>query len=805
MEIEGARVRVRGTPDGLTVPFARRAAVATEPDGPPPSLSFDAIGAPRASIRLEPLHGRRSHLHLRQLHLDASLDADVTRLTVWSWGRLNRAPVSIVGRIRSSTDSRRVRLRVATSNVDLARTFALTAPTPAREMEGRADLKAKYEESGRTGAVQRMLSGVFAARGVALRSKGTEAFRIGRISVSRFGADLNQLRLALGDLRLRDPEVWVRRSASQWSVPGLFGEGTAATGAPPWTVTVGSVDVTGGTAHQVDADSGDTTLELAVDEMHAGRIAAADAAVPFSLVAAVGSGGRVTIRGDLTREPMTGRAHVELTGVVLPPLATLLALPVRLESGVVTGTLELAFARGVLDGSGTLTVADVKTISPDDSRPEDVMAFKEVRLALRRMQTEPPAATLDTLDIDWPYVLVDRTAAGIFPLSLAAAPAADRSGVPAAAPRVRIGRLRVLGGRIDFRDATLEPPYWRALANLTLDARRLDAPALRIAAVAARGLIDEISPIRVEGTVADRTRLVAEVERLDLLPFNAYLQGVSPYTVSSGAVTGRSEITLERSQLEVNNHVVLSRLGLEGSEGEDFVKREVGIPLTLALALMKDYRGDIALGLPFGGNLKEPTFEMRSVILQAIVQAIRGAVLSPLNALGRVFLRDGRIEQIALEAVPFAPGARQLDEAGRERVTQVARVLELHPDLAVRFRGLAAAADVDRVQDEAALSALASTPADEALRAFLRDRLAGRPPRALRPEQAARLDTLRAGLPWPADELHRLALDRGAVAAAALVVDLKIDPERVAGEAPEVPGPEQLAPAPGASVELHEQ
>jgi len=295
------------------------------------------------------------------------------------------------------------------------------------------------------------------------------------------------------------------------------------------------------------------------------------------------------------------------------------------------------------------------------------------------------------------------------------------------------------------------------------------------------------------------------VERLDLLPFNAYLLGASPYTISSGAVTGRSEITLDRSQLEVNNHVVLSRLGLAGSEDQDFVKREVGIPLTLALALMKDYRGNIALALPFGGDLKEPTFEMRSVILQAIVRAIRGAVLSPLNALGRVLVRDGRIEQIELEAVPFPPGERQLDEAGRERLQQVARVLESHPDLAVRFRGLVAADDVERIQDEAALEALGTAPADEPLRAFLRARLAGRPPVPLDREQKVRLDALRAALPWPGTKLHELAVDRGAVAAASVIVDHKVDPERVAAETPEVSGPEQLAPAPGASVELHER
>src|SRR5439155_1440175 len=265
-----------------------------------------------------------------------------------------------------------------------------------------------------------------------------------------------------------------------------------------------------------------------------------EAAVPFSLAAVLGTGGRVSATGELVRAPGATKLHAELAALALPPLAALARSPLRLESGNASGAFDIAYGAGGAEASGTLVVADVKTISPDPARPEDVLALKEARLALRQAGSAPPSVAFERVEIDWPYVLVDRSAEGIFPFSLLAA----------------------------------------------------TAPA--------------------------------PVERLALPPFNAYLEGASPYTLSSGSVSGKSEITLERSELEVNNQVVLSRLGLNGEPGEDFVKRQLGIPLTLALALMKDYRGDIALGLPFGGNLSEPSFSMRTVVLQGIVQALRG-------------------------------------------------------------------------------------------------------------------------------------------------------------------------------------
>jgi len=91
----------------------------------------------------------------------------------------------------------------------------------------------------------------------------------------------------------------------------------------------------------------------------------------------------------------------------------------------------------------------------------------------------------------------------------------------------------------------------------------------------------------------------------------------------------------------------------------------------------------LELALPFGGNLSSPKFSFGQLVRQAVVRAIRGAVLSPLNALGRVFVRDGRIEELALDPIPFPPGGRALDRPGRDRLVQVLRVLSLHPDLAL--------------------------------------------------------------------------------------------------------------------------
>ena len=260
---------------------------------------------------------------------------------------------------------------------------------------------------------------------------------------------------------------------------------------------------------------------------------------------------------------------------------------------------------------------------------------------------------------------------------------------------------------------------------------------------------------------------------------------------------------LNRSQLEVNNQVVLSRLGLTGGRDADFVRRELGIPMSLALALMKDYRGDIQLDLPFGGDVSQPTFEMRSVVLQAIVRAIRGAVLSPLNALGRV-LAAGRADRTRPSSPGPLPARRTRFGRCREGTgcPGRARAPPASRDGAPRARSREHGR-LERLTDEAALAALVDAPKAEPLREYLRARLTGAPPPPLDEASRARLEALRAGVPWPASELRDLAQDRGAVAAASLIVDHHVDPERVVTDPP-VADRDALADTPAAAVELEE-
>jgi hypothetical protein len=795
LSLRSTRVRLRATAGGWRLPLPT-ADTRDAADMPP--IRVDWAEAPRAVVRLEPQPGLYSFVRASRLELSAASGEAGMRATLWTRGRLDRGSLTLVGHIESVGDKRRIRLRIATERLDVARTLRLAPGAPISDVRGLLDVRAKYDERGDGTKVQRRLAGGLAAHDLTLRADGVDAVWLRSARVPRFDIDLTGRKLALGMLDVRAPRLWLRRTGSHLLLPGPPGNPGAD---PSWTMSTQGLEARDGLVHLLEADSGIQILEVDVSRATLGAWVASDIEVPFTIEAELRSGGSVTASGTWSQATAEGDGRVEFSGLVLPPLLALAPSPIALESGDASGSIDVVVRAAGTSATGVATVRDVKTRSPDPARPEDVAAFKELRLELTKGTISPPSASFERIDVAWPYLLIDRWPGGVFPFSLARR-TEEFDGAP---PRtLRIAHLHVTGGRLDFRDATLQPPYWRSLANVSLDADGVAAPDLRVRRVRASALVDELSPLRVEGTIGTETHLVAEVDRLALPPFNAYLLGAAPYTVSSGAVSGRSEVHLARSELEVNNRVVLSRLGLGGGT-DDFVRREVGIPLSLALALMKDYRGNIELSLPFGGNLREPTFSMGAVVRQAIVRAIRGAILSPLNALGRVLLRDGRIERFDLDPIPFSPASAMLDADGHARIEQVNRVLASHPDLALRVRGLVAAADADRLRGEAALAALGDRPETRRLREVLGARLTEGPSQPLDDAERARLDDVVGGIPWPAGQLTDLATRRGAVVAAEFIIDHRLDPERVRAVTAEPAQPGNLAAVPGAAVELRSE
>jgi len=227
--------------------------------------------------------------------------------------------------------------------------------------------------------------------------------------------------------------------------------------------------------------------------------------------------------------------------------------------------------------------------------------------------------------------------------------------------------------------------------------------------VEVRGAIDEISPLGVHGTIGrDASDLEVRAEQLRLPPLNPYLEPLLRYAVTSGVARWDARIRLDGSALRATNALVLSRLALART-GEDLFEGELGAPLAVALALMKDYRGDIRLDLPVSGDLAAQEYRVENVVGIALRKSLVGALRSPLTLLGAVFRREDA-EAFDLRPIPFAAGDAELGPEGEARIAQIAGLLTRQPGLVAVLIPDPSPADADRLRE------LATTPSVAGLR-----------------------------------------------------------------------------------------
>ncbi|HEY2385994.1 MAG TPA: DUF748 domain-containing protein [Candidatus Binatia bacterium] len=669
--------------------------------------------------------------------------------------RIEEAPVQMSVAYRARGADSRLKIDLRTKGVSLARTL-FYVPLGWREASGALDATLSYTREVVGGHLRaHAVTGHAVARDLALADPGATEPRVQakRVRVGHLDVDLVARRTTIRAIELTGFQAIVAREPSGIHIPFLTAD--AGPTDTPWRTVVG--DVTFGTGEVVLRDvlpGADPELRAAVrtGSLRTGR----DGAVTLMLRTTT-SAGEVDLEGRF--DERASALRFALRGVALPELADRLRLPLRFATGTVEGTLELdpMPAEGPRL-QGELRLSGGKT-APDPTTPTDVLAWQDLTLELAEARFAPARFHFRRVTAEWPYAMVHRTASGVFPLTLASATtsAEQRAGDAAPAPSVTIDGLALHHGRVEYYDTTLQPPFWTELSDGELSGETLTWTPLAATRLEIAGAVDELSPLRATARIdASDARIDLDADRLRLPPLNPYLEPILQYAITSGSARVSSKVTLTGTRISSTNDLVLSRFGMART-GEERFQKDLGAPLSVTLALMKDYRGDIRLTLPIEGDIGKGEYEVGNLVSSALSRALVGAVQSPVKLLGSLFRRD-EDERFDLKPVPFAAGSAQLGPDGEARIADVARLLGRHDGL-----------DVVLLPDP--------SPADAT---------------ALAPSASATA---------PADALARLADARLRVVVDRLVGTHGLAPARVAS-VPWTPGPPQPETVPGVDVQL---
>ena len=170
------------------------------------------------------------------------------------------------------------------------------------------------------------------------------------------------------------------------------------------------------------------------------------------------------------------------------------------------------------------------------------------------------------------------------------------------------------------------------------------------------------------------------VELTTITPYSGKFAG---YRIRKGRLNLDLHYRIEKGQLNAENKVLVENLQLgERVDSPD----AVDLPIRLAVALLKDTQGRIAIELPVQGDLNNPQFSVMPIVWQTLRNLVLRAAQAPFKFIAG--LVGG--SNVDLSTVPFVAGSAELQGDARQALDTLAKALEERPNLRLEVEGQAA-------------------------------------------------------------------------------------------------------------------
>lgn len=252
-------------------------------------------------------------------------------------------------------------------------------------------------------------------------------------------------------------------------------------------------------------------------------------------------------------------------------------------------------------------------------------------------------------------------------------------------PAVIIDQVTLQGGTLDFNDLHVPGKFETRMLNLGGRISGLDSTSEKSATIDLRGNLENRSPLNISGGIRPLGKalyadLKVRFESIEMSPMTPYSGNYLGYAIEKGKLYLDLDYRVDGDQLEAANHVFLDQFDFGNKiESENAIK----LPVRLAVALLKDRRGEIHLDIPVSGNLNDPKFSVVGVVWTVLKNLLVKAATAPFKLLASL-LGSGEED---FSTVTFPYGLAELQEPEKVKLTKLADALEQRPALKLEISG----------------------------------------------------------------------------------------------------------------------
>jgi uncharacterized protein involved in outer membrane biogenesis len=634
--------------------------------------------------------------------LPAQIDIEVQpRLSL----KVNGTPFEITGETKPFKDTHETIVRIDIDDLQLGKYLEYSpVPLRLRVPSGRLDTRLALSFSlTPDNALQTLaLSGSASLQDLRVQqADGAPLAAVGRLDVHLGALDLLKRNALVNGVRIEKPELDLTRlkDGRLDLLAVLPARGAAAPTEPagrPFAFSVADIALTGGRLRFADYTP-ERPVRLALEDLSVqvtGLGDAPEARASVKLSGALREGGRLGYDGALQLAPPRTEGALDIAGLRLRAFAPYVeqVLNVALTGGVLAtkGSLSVEAPEGAPPRVAYRAEAGVTNFaSLDRPTAQDLLRWKSLAVAGIDFALDPLKVSIGQVTLADFYSRLIVNADGTLNLQAlrkdAAAPEAPPAATAAPAglpPSIRIGKIVLRGGSVNFSDFFIRPNYTVMLTRFEGGVTEMTPD--KAGDVELRGRIHQTAPLEVAGRVNPLARdlfvdLKASARDIELSPMTPYAVKYAGYGIEKGKLSVKLAYLIENRKLVAQNNVYLDQLTF-GERVESPTATQ--LPVLLAVALLKDRKGVIDIDLPVSGSLDDPEFSLGGTILKVFVNLIVKAVTSPFALLGAL---GGGGEELAY--LEFAPGAATLDAEGEAKLKSLAKALDERPGLKLDASG----------------------------------------------------------------------------------------------------------------------
>jgi Domain of Unknown Function (DUF748) len=437
-------------------------------------------------------------------------------------------------------------------------------------------------------------------------------------------------------------------------------------------------------------------------------------------------GGTLDIKGSVVAQPLDAELTVALRDAPVEPYQAYMPVPARLSGRLNEDTshkITLRDGAFMATAKGRNWIRNIEIWEPGAKQP----AIRAERVELVGIDFEwPVRAKVAKTTIVRPRVEIERDAEGAInvrrlftptqetrkPTEEAPTPAPAKTAAgpkrkgPMDTMRLDFGESRIEDGTVRFLDRTTKPAFSQDLSRIDVSLKNFGNRPERKATLAMQSVVGGDGALDVRGEIGPLGSpafldLVGELRSFKLPSVDPYAVSNTGWVIKKGELQYKVRFKLDGDQLTAHNDVVVGALQVAPASGTDEVKRRLGLPLGLIVALVKDQQGDIKASVPVTGSVKDPSFHVGEAVWTAVKNVLVNIATAPFKAIGSLFSKGETLEEPRVDPVTFAAGSSVVSPAMEEHLVRVADFLRQAPFVDLTVTSKPSRDDAEALKGEA--------------------------------------------------------------------------------------------------------